>query len=249
MATTIVNKCRPTDVKSNTWCLKTMFSLGEGADLVFLPVAVWGQIKKRWFITQASEESNAPMILAEEAGSTQMSYIYNEPVITSPKTVLETLFPDASAADAEKFGLYFAGNNLIFNPTLGNSIESNGVPYQTSAFSLPVGSDREYDALVQYLQANAWVGIKLSADAQTMHVYGGPRGYFPKADEVAEMLFSGNNDAKGETTAAFEVAKANYAIEYVTLGEQTVNKNALSDLMGYFKDGACKENGSEVVSA
>lgn len=44
-----------------------MFSLGEGADLVFLPVAVWGQIKKRWFITQASEESNAPMILAEEA--------------------------------------------------------------------------------------------------------------------------------------------------------------------------------------
>lgn len=173
-----------------------MFSLGEGADLVFLPVAVWGQIKKRWFITQASEESNAPMILAEEAGSTQMSYIYNEPVVTSPKTVLETLFPDASAADAEKFGLYFAGNNLIFNPTLGNSIESNGVPYQTSAFSLPVGSDREYDALVQYLQANAWVGIKLSADAQTMHVYGGPRGYFPKADEVAEMLFSGNNDAK-----------------------------------------------------
>lgn len=72
-----------------------MFSLGEGADLVFLPVAVWGQIKKRWFITQASKESSAPMILAEEAGSTQMAYIYNEPVATSPKTVLEALFPDA----------------------------------------------------------------------------------------------------------------------------------------------------------
>lgn len=235
---TVVNKCRPTDVATNKWCLKDLFSLGEGTDLAFLPITVWGQIKQRWLTTAAG--SSAPMVLAAEAGSTLMSYIYNEPVVTSPATIEEALFPDG---ETEKDGLYFPGNSLIFNPTLGNSIEANGVPYQTSNFSLPVGSSREYDELVQYLQSKAWVGIKVSADAQMLHVYGGPRGYFPKADEIAEMLFSGNNDSKGETTAAFEVAKANYAIEYVKIGEQTSNKNALLDLMGYIKDGACKENG------
>ncbi len=180
------------------------------------------------------------MILSAEAGSTLVSYLYNEPTAD----IETTLFPDG---ETEKDGMYFPGNSLIFNPTLGNAIEANGVPYQTSNFSLPVGSSREYDELVQYLQSKAWVAIKVSADAQAMHVYGGPRGYFPKADEIAEMLFSGNNDSKGETTAAFEVAKANYAIEYIKIGTQTTNKNALLDLMGYIKDGACKENGVPVA--
>lgn len=239
MATTVVNKCRPTDVATNKWCLKDLFSLGEGTDLIFLPATVWGQIKQRWLTTPTGE--SAPMILAAEAGSTLMSYIYNEPA-TTPETIL---FPDG---ETEKLGMYFPGNALIFNPSVGNAIQSDGVPYQTSNLNIPMGSNRDFDELIQYLQAGAWNAIKVSADVQMMHVYGGPRGYFPKADEIAEMLYSGNNDTKGQTTAAFVVEKANYAIEYLKIGEQTDNKNALLELMGYIKDGACKENGVPVTT-
>lgn len=232
---TVVNKCRPANAATNKWCLKDLYAVGEGSDLIFLPITVWGQIKQRWLTTAVGE--SAPMILAPEAGSTLVSYLYNEPTAT-PETVL---FPDGGT---EKDGLYFPGTNLMFSPTVGNAIEADGVPYQTSNISLPVGSNRDYDELVQYLQSKAWVGIKIAADTSTMHVYGGPRGYFPKADEVAEMLYSGNNETKGKTAAAFEAAKSNYVIEYIKLGEQTKNKNALLELMGYIKDGACKENGT-----
>ncbi len=37
-----VNKCRPTNVETNKWCLKDLFSLGEGTDLAFLPVTAFG---------------------------------------------------------------------------------------------------------------------------------------------------------------------------------------------------------------
>lgn len=234
----IVNKCRPNNIGSNNWCLSTLFSLGEGADLVFLPAILWGQIKQRWLTTNTASGEGAPPILSEKQGGASLEYIYNAPEAAS---ALETLFPEA---ESSKEGVYFQGNNLIFNPTLGNSIEADGVPYQTSNFSLPVGSSKEYDELVRYLQARAWVGIKLNHDATVMHVYGGPRGYFPKADEVAEMTFSGNGDSKGKTSATFAVEKANYAIEYVTIGEQTPDSSALQELMGYLKEGACKPNGS-----
>jgi hypothetical protein len=229
-----VNKCRPTALGSNLWCLKDLFSKGEGTDLIFLPVSVWGQMKQLWLTTAGGD--TGPMILAEEAGASVVSYLYNEPAAD----IETTLFP---AGAIEKSGLFFPGNALIFNPTLGNSTDAQGVPYQTSNFSLPVGSSRAYDELVQYLQSKAWVAIKVSSDAQAMHIYGGPRGFFPKADEISEMLFSGNNDDKGKTTAVFEVAKSNFAIEYLKIGTQTDSKNALLDLMGYIKDGACLENG------
>lgn len=231
---TVVNKCRPANLDNNQWCLKDLFSLGEGTDLAFLPATAWGAMKQRWMTTAAGETS--PMILAAEAGSSLMSYIYNEPK-TTPET---TLFP---TSEKQLEGLYFAGNSLIFNPTIGNATQANGVPYQTSNFTLPIGSSRTYDELAQYLQSKAWVAIKLSASGTEMHVYGGPRGYLPKADEVSEMMFSGNNETKGETTASFAVDKANYAVEYITVGAESTNANALTDLMGYIKEGACMENG------
>lgn len=232
-----VNKCRPTNITTNQWCLKDMFALGEGTDIIFLPSSDWGAIKQRWLTTSTGATLTPPMILASVAGSSLVKWLYNAPTGADIETAL---FPDAVE---DKGGLYFTGNNLIFNPTIGNSTQANGVPYQNSNLSLPVGSSQEYDELVQYLQSRAWVALKLNHDNSAIHVYGGPRGYFPKADEVSEMMMSGNNDTKGETTASFTVEKANYAIEYISIGTQTADKNALVELMGYIKAGACKDNG------
>ena len=229
--------CRTTNINANNWCLKNLYSLGEGTDLIFLPAPLWGAIRQRWMQTPSGSESNNPNVLTLKQGATLMEYIYNEPT-TTPET---TLFTNG---DSEKEGLFFSGNALIFTPTVGNAIEADGTPYQSSSISLPMASSKEFDELIQYLQSKAWVGLKLNHDGTILHVYGGPRGYFPVADEVAEMLYSGNNDAKGKTSAAFSVDKANYAIEYLILGEQTTNKDALKDLMGYIKDGACKPNGN-----
>lgn len=239
---TVVNKCGGNDIQANPWCARKLYAIGEGTDAITLPIDVWAAIKERWLNTVSGTGEQPPMILSTDASSSLQAYIYNAPTEADP---LATLFPNAKADD--KAGLYFVGNSLIFNPTLGNATEADGVPYQNSTFSLPVGSDRSYDELVQYMQSKAWVLLKLSANGQQMHAYGGPRGYISTADQVAEMLFSGNNDSKGKTQVQFSVDKANFAIEYVSIGAQTADKEALKKLFGYIKSGACKENG-EVVS-
>lgn len=240
MALTVVNKCRPTNIGSNPWCVKDLFSKGEGTNLIALPTNVWGQIKDRWISTPTAADGTPtpPMVLAGKVGTPLMEYIYNAPTQADPETVL---FPTTTDA---KTGLYFSGNALIFNPTAGNAIEADGTPYQNSMFSLPVGSSKEYDELVQYMQSKAWVLLKLNNDNTTLHVYGGPRGYFPKPDEVAEMLMSGNNDAKGKTSVNFEVSKAAYSIEYLSIGAQTTDKDALAKLFGYIQEGVCMDNGT-----
>ena len=238
----VVNKCGGNDVASNTWCLRTLFTDGEGTDAIALPVDVWSLIKERWMNTVTGTGETPPMILSEDAASSLHAFIYNAPTGADAASVL---FPDADTSD--KHGLYFAGNSLIFNPTVGNGIQADGVPYQNSTFSLPVGSSREYDELVQYMQSKAWILLKLSANGQRLHAYGGPRGYISTPDQVTEMMFSGNNDARGETQAQFSVEKANYAIEYVSIGSQTTDNDALKKLFDYIKTGACKENG-EVVA-
>lgn len=238
----VVNKCGGNGVASNKWCIKTLFAVGEGTDAIALPVDVWALLKERWMGTVVGTGETPPMVLSEDAASSLQAFIYNAPTGADAMSVL---FPDADTSD--KLGLYFVGNSLIFNPTVGNAIESDGVPYQNSTFSLPIGSNRDYDELMQYMQSKAWILLKLSANGRQLHAYGGPRGYISTPDQVAEMVFSGNNDAKGKTQAQFSVDKANYTIEYVSIGTQTTDKNALKKLFDYIKTGACKENG-EVVA-
>ena len=33
--------CRTTNINANNWCLKNLYSLGEGTDLIFLPAPLW----------------------------------------------------------------------------------------------------------------------------------------------------------------------------------------------------------------
>lgn len=238
MAATVVNNCPPTDLDYNVWCLSNLYALGEGTQLIALPTTTWDAIKARWQQTKIGDATESGMVLTKKAGANSLTWIYNAPTGATPET---TLFPTNPAADPE--GLFFEGNALIFNPTLGMTIEADGTPYETSSFSIPVGSSKDYAELVKYMQSKAWNFIKLDNNSSQMNVYGGIRGYFPTADEVAEMMFSGNNDAKGKATVPFIVEKQGYVIEYIERGVETVDTEALKKLMGYIKTGACKPNG------
>lgn len=226
-----VSICRPTDIDSNQWCLKNLYALGEGTDLIAIPTPIWNQTKSRWENTAAGTSENPLKVLVEKAGSPLVEYQYNAPTSTS------ILFPEGVETNSS---LYLQGNALIFNPTVGNAIEANGVPYQTSTITIPIGSDMYYDMFAQFMQSKAWTFIKLNNDNQIMHVYGGPRGYFPTADEVAEMMYSGNNDAKGEASLSFTMEKAAYTVEYITLDPAAADKNALVELMTAIRTGICK---------
>lgn len=236
MAVTVNSNCRPTDVGSNIWCVKDLFALGEGTDIIGIPTPTWNATKKRWLNTKNGAEAEAVNILVPVAGASLMEFVYNQPT-TTPQDVL---FP---TADVVTDSLYFTGNALIFNPTVGNSTEANGVPYQNSTITLPVGSNKDYDGLIQYIQSKAWTFLKLNNDNSIIHAYGGPRGYFPVADEVAEMMYSGNNDSKGETQISLAVDKANYSIEYLELSKSAADPDAMVKLMGYIKEAICKPNG------
>lgn len=236
----VVNNCPPTDLGYNVWCLSDLYALGEGTQLIALPTTTWDAIKTRWMNTPVggSPSSN---VLAPKAGANSKEYIFNMPTGADPSSIL---FPtDASNPAADPEGLFFEGNALIFNPTIGQTMEVDGTPYQTSTFSIPVGSSKDYAELVRYMQSKAWNFIKIDSNTSQMNVYGGVRGYFPTADEVVEMMFSGNNDAKGKATVPFVVEKQAYVIEYLVRGTATTDEQALPKLMGYIKAGACKPNG------
>lgn len=246
MAATVVNNCPPTDLDYNVWCLSNLYALGEGTQLIALPTTVWDAIKTRWQSTPiTSGEQPAPVnVLSPKQGANSKTWIFNMPTGVDPGSLL---FPEVTpASDPE--GLFFEGNALIFNPTLGQTIEADGTPYQTSNFSIPVGSSKDYAELVRYLQSKAWNFLKLDSNTSQLNVYGGVRGYFPTADEVAEMMFSGNNDAKGKATVPFSIERQGYIIEYLERGTQTADADALPKLMGYIKAGACKPNGIVVES-
>lgn len=230
----IVNNCAPSVIDANPWCLNDLFTVGEGKDAVLIPISVWGQLKSRWKLIQTGGSTTIP-VLSDKPRSPH-SFIYNEPT-TDPET---TLFPDG---ETDKVGLYFSGNTLIFNPTVGSAVQTDGVPYNNSIFSLPVGSSMNYYELIRYINANAWILLKTSADGRELHAYGGPRGLMPVPDAIAEQLFSGNNDAKGQTTVQLQVDKAAFAIEFFVLGSDTTNQNALVDLLEYARDNACLPNG------
>ena len=222
--------CRPNTLDRNEWCLKDLFSYGEGFDLIAIPSTVWNQLKGVWLnLNNGASESPKKVLVAEE-GSPLVSYQYNAP------ETLSTLFPKDFPTDV---ALYFKGNALIFNPTVGNAIEANGVPYQQSTISIPIGSDMYYDMFAQFMQSKSWVFLKLSYDNQILHVYGGPRGYFPVADEIAEMMYSGNNDAKGETQLSFTQEKAAYTIEYIKNAEDSTDSEALPKLFAEIQTAIC----------
>ena len=225
-----VKTCRPNDIDHNGWCLKDLFSYGEGFDLIAIPSTVWNQLKGVWLnLNNGASESPKKVLVAEE-GSPLVSYQYNAP------QSLTTLFPEGFPTGV---ALYFKGNALIFNPTVGNAIEANGVPYQQSTISIPIGSDMYYDMFAQFMQSKSWVFLKLSYDNQVLHVYGGPRGYFPVADEIAEMMYSGNNDAKGETQLSFTQEKAAYTIEYIKNAEDSTDSEALPKLFAEIQTAIC----------
>lgn len=240
MAANVVNNCPPTDLDYNVWCLSNLYALGEGTQLIALPTTVWDAMKTRWQSTPitSGETPSSVNVLSLKAGANSKTWLFNMPTEADPGTVL---FPTGGTPVLE--GLFFEGNALIFNPTLGQTIEADGTPYQTSTFSLPVGSSKDYAELVRYLQSKAWNFIKIDNKTSQMNVYGGVRGYFPTADEVAEMMFSGNNDAKGKATVPFSIDKQGYIIEYLEIGAETKDPEALMKLMGYIKTGACKPNG------
>ena len=222
--------CRPNTLDRNEWFLKDLFSYGEGFDLIAIPSTVWNQLKGVWLnLNNGASESPKKVLVAEE-GSPLVSYQYNAP------ETLSTLFPKDFPTDV---ALYFKGNALIFNPTVGNAIEANGVPYQQSTISIPIGSDMYYDMFAQFMQSKSWVFLKLSYDNQILHVYGGPRGYFPVADEIAEMMYSGNNDAKGETQLSFTQEKAAYTIEYIKNAEDSTDSEALPKLFAEIQTAIC----------
>ena len=222
--------CRPNTLDRNEWCLKDLFSYGEGFDLIAIPSTVWNQLKGVWLnLNNGASESPKKVLVAEE-GSPLVSYQYNAP------ETLSTLFSEGFPTDV---ALYFKGNALIFNPTVGNAIEANGVPYQQSTISIPIGSDMYYDMFAQFMQSKSWVFLKLSYDNQILHVYGGPRGYFPVADEIAEMMYSGNNDAKGETQLSFTQEKAAYTIEYIKNAEDSTDSEALPKLFAEIQTAIC----------
>ena len=133
-----VNKCKPTALGANAWCVKSMFAQGEGTDLAFLPVAEWAVLRDRLLNTSTGSSDGAPMELTPDEASTQQAYIYNAPTVGEDATLASILVPDVTA-ETVKSGLYFVGNSLIFNPTVGNAVQTDGVPYQTSTFSLPIG--------------------------------------------------------------------------------------------------------------
>lgn len=244
MAATIINNCPPTDLGYNVWCLSDLYALGEGTQLIAIPTTQWDAIKTRWMSTPITSggEGTPVNVLSAKAGANSHEYIFNMPTGADPGTIL---FPTSSPA-AEPEGLFFEGNALIFNPTVGQTIEADGTPYQSSTFSIPVGSNKDYAELVRYLQSKAWNFLKIDNNTSQLNVYGGIRGYFPTADEVVEMMFSGNNDAKGKATVPFVVEKQGYVIEYLIRGAETADAQALPKLMGYIKTGACKPNGIQV---
>ena len=223
--------CRPNTLDRNEWCLKDLFSYGEGFDLIAIPSTVWNQLKGVWLNLNNGASESPKKVLAAQEGSPLVSYQYNAP------ETLSTLFPTGFPTDV---ALYFKGNALIFNPTVGNAIEANGVPYQQSTISIPIGSDMYYDMFAQFMQSKSWVFLKLSYDNQILHVYGGPRGYFPVADEIAEMMYSGNNDSKGMTTLSFSQPKAQFTIEYIENANNIDSPNALPDLFKAIQANICK---------
>lgn len=226
MALSGIDICRPSLIDTNTWCLKNLYALGEGTDLIAVPTPTWNSLRTVW-IGLASSVASTKVLVAEQ-GKNIVSYVY------TPPTNMPDLFPSKT-----EDSLYLAGNALIFNPTVSNSIEANGVPYQASNVAIPIGSDMQYDMLSQYMQSKAWTFIKMNQDNSELHIYGGPRGYFPVADEVSEMLYSGNNDAKGETSLSFEMAKASFTIEYISAGANLPN-DTIPTLFGTIVGNICK---------
>lgn len=224
MAVSFTQLCRPTDIDSSMWCLKNLYSLGEGTVLIAIPTWQWNQLRDSW--TKITTPGGP--VLVPESGVNVVRYTYNAP------SDLTSLFTAADAIES----LYLDGNALIFNPTVGNAIEADGTPYQTSTFALPIGSSKEYDMLSQYMQSKAWTFVKINNDNTILHVYGGPRGYFPTPDELSEMMYSGNNDAKGKTTLPFTMAKASYTIEYL-VNSSTNKSDALINLMRAIRTAIC----------
>lgn len=238
MATSIVDKCKGFDIASNPFCISDFFSPGEGKDMILIPAATWNSYKALWETLTTETGKNVP-VLAEVAGSPALEYYFNMPTATPS----DVLFPDGE--NIVKDSLYFSGNPRIFNPTVVNAQEENGVSYQSSTLSIPIGSSREYDLLTRYIQNDAWMALKLNYNEQLIHVYGGIRGYFRTTDEGAEMLFSGNNDARGESSVGLTVTKAPYVIEYIRRGAETADNQALVKLFDIIKTAICKPSGVE----
>lgn len=237
----IVNKCGDSELNANAWCLSTLFAEGEGDTLVLLQAEVWNSLKNHWATLSTAGPDK---VFQRSANKNQVVFEFATPTLASGDTVQGVLFPE-NLIGANPTGLKFRGNNLIFNPTIGNAADADGIPYQKTAVTLPVGSSMTYDELVKVIQSKAWNALKINAEKNTINVYGGTRGLHPQADNVAEMVFSGNNDTKGKTSVILENVKTNNGIEYVKLNKSETDLTAISNLFDLIQSEACMLNGVE----
>lgn len=238
----VVNRCGSAALTANPWCLSTMFADGEGDNLLLVKTDVWAGLKTLW---QTLASTSDPIkVLTQASEKNQIIWNYSLPAVSEGATLASVLFPEA-VVGATLTGLNFVGNNLIFNPTIANAADGDGVPYQKSSITLPLGSSKSYDELAKYIQANAWNAIKLNSSGDVMHVYGGTRGLYPQTDNLAEMMFSGNNDNKGKTSLILENAKTNVGIEYLVKSTTNTDTASISTLFGLFQANVCMVNGIE----
>lgn len=229
--------CHTTDLDTNPWCLNNLYAIGEGSQLIALPVEVFELMRKRWMYLPVSEDSHNNVLDRHEK---DVSIEYWDYIPPDYANNVEMLFPDSASAGYKPEGLYFGGNNLIFNPTIEVGVETDGTPYQMGSFALPIGSNKEYLSLALYMQAKRWVFIKIDGDVKQLNIYGGMRGFMPILDENVEMMFSGNNDAKGKTVMQFITPRQSVSYEYWKVSNSiTSTGEEFKELMSYIAFGAC----------
>lgn len=217
----------------NNYCQSTINSqVGENNDAIFVPPYIIGTFIRQNLLLPVATPGTDTVLKCSSESVAVPRYTYNQPVVTAPDTVADALFPDG----ADTKGLYLFGGAKLFNPTVGTATDANGLPYQNSKIMIPFGAKLYSPDMIAYIQANRWNVLRMTADRQTLLIYGGESGFMPGEDDVVELMFSGNNDTAGGGLLTINQKKAGSAVTYVQQGVlATTPANAIAALYDAFK--------------
>ena len=224
--------CQPIQVE-NPYCAATLQNfVGENNDVVLVTTNIFQRFLRQNALSLVASPDPATVINCVGTAGAIPEYTYDQPVVTAPATIADALFPDGPNIE----GVYLYGGIKMFNPENGRSIDSDGVPYGMAKMSIKFGAQKYTPNMVAYLQSQRWNVIRMSADQQTMFVYGGLGGMTANTDDPVMLMFSGNNDNSGAAMFTLEQKKTGSALVYINIGTlASTPSNAIATLYEAFR--------------